>query len=97
MTLTEQVYRIKPLGGWAEVETKSVRGFVCQPEPFSFYAGVYQSREAEGWSSQWKLTLFANGESQADKTPIASPEEGKALADVHWREFIEQALEKISD
>lgn len=85
------LFRIKPLE-WEWFETTfsavpyTVRGYKASHPMFS--ACVWEVVLSDGRIQPWHYRVSSN----AIDTPCASPEEGKQLAEAHWREYIKQAL-----
>lgn len=86
------LFRIKPLA-WEFKEEYALRKY----EAGCAIGGVYRVLEWRQrymdhlpWSGNWNcITPEQTG---GISIPCASPEEGKQLAEKHWRAFIEQAL-----
>lgn len=80
-----QLFRIKPLE-WEPIETRWAHGFRT-----TGLAGrqMLVARNTEG---RW----YVMGSSM-EAVFCASPEEGKQLAEAHWRAYIAQALIPVED
>lgn len=98
MTETE-LFRIKPLE-WAD-HSNDMRGLyvsqIAAPlADFRIYRGrrrcehEHCESEAHQWDS-WRL-YYTLGSDDQDDEHCTSPEEGRQLAEAHWREYIKQAL-----
>lgn len=79
---TGDVFTIKPLK-WEQVESRYSQGYTAETK-LGFRAFV-----ALNHNSQWYCQT--NGK---DAAFCASPEEGKALAEARWQEYIKQGLEE---
>lgn len=75
-----ELFRIKPL----EWEDGSNPILISNPLPDIEYRVGGIGYAAAWWNSVTKSTI-----------PCASPEEGKQLAERHWRDYIAQALEPV--
>lgn len=91
-----ELFTIKPLE-WEWYERP-----VCKDAPHKeqgyiarcghWYFGVYRTELADGGWSPWRK--FSN---LYYSDTCASPEEGKRLAEAHWREYIKQALTPVTN
>lgn len=83
MTETE-LFRIKPLE-WELYEDGRWMGRVPDIINSHFYVRRFPSGQWTWWHPP----------SMSDRLPCTSPEEGKQLAEAHWREYIKQALTEV--
>ena len=94
---TGDVFTIKPL------EWESLRTFGGSVgEAASVLGGILQYRVSHRHYSHrgdvysdWKASLIgSHGVVDGFQRTVESPEEGKALAEAHWQEYIKQGLEE---
>lgn len=87
-----ELFTIKPLV-WEWTEKDDCRKYEarCLEGVFRVLNWREHYRAGEPYQTRWILVIAGGGGTKA----CASAEEGKALAEQHWREYISQALERV--
>lgn len=89
------LFRIRPLE-WEWFETFNVRGYRVWVEVAGKWLKVFQTFDSLNncWRDGWALALPV-GTNPPDCA--ASPEDGKQIAEQHWRNYISQALIPVEE
>lgn len=95
-----ELFTIKPLE-WEWFQLPMRRGWRA-PTVGDNYAEVCQFRQGSAFTLvevenvSWTPWEWNNGYDQ-ELRPCASPEEGKRLAEEHWREYVKQVLVPVKE
>ena len=84
-----ELFRIKPLE-WEWFDNSYERGHKAHVPFLTYDILVYQKfdDDIKEWLTPWFVSLDSNSLAGY----LASPEEGKQLAEQHWQEYVKQAL-----
>lgn len=93
VTRTE-VFTIKPLE-WEWFNNSYERGYKAHVPFLAYDILVYQKFDDD--IKEWLTPWFVSFDSQSLAGYLTSPEEGKQLAEQHWREYVKQALVPMGD
>lgn len=90
--MNRELFTILPLE-WEWFEALTFRGFRATAiNKYVFNVTQMRGLPTEAWPERWGVQV--DGELVGRS---ASPEEGKQLAEQHWREYIKQALEPMRE